>query len=382
MAAGNSGSSQTDHISVTAVASRRDLMEFIKYPLRLYRGDPCFVPHLLWERKKFFSSKNPIFKFTDVTYLLARDRHGEVVGRVTGHLNHRHNEFTGEKTGFFGFFECVERLDVARVLMQTVEDWHCDRGMTAVRGPFNFSTNEECAFLAEGFDKPPAFMMPYTKRYYLEFLGRLGYEGVKDLLAYDYSYQGYIPEQWARLSRRVRERTNVRVRTMEPRHFKEEVETAFNIYNLAWERNWGFVPMTKEQFRHTARDLKAIVDPVVALIAEKDGKPVGFSLSLPDYNVLLKKMGGRLFPFGFLYMLFGKRLIHRIRVITLGVIPQYRNRGIEVLLYHDTFKNGVEKGYMSCEMSWILEDNVMMNRAMERVGAVPYKRYRIFEKKL
>jgi len=380
MTVGNSANS--DGFTVTPVTSRRDLMAFIKYPLRLYRNDQCFVPHLLSERKEFFGPGNPLFEFTDVTYLLARDARGDVVGRVTAHINHRHNEFTGESTGFFGFFECAERLDVARALLQATDSWLGEKGMTVVRGPFNFSTNEECGFLVDGFDKPPVFMMPYTKPYYVAFVEELGYTHAKDLLAYDCAYQGCIPAHLERFSERVRERTDIKVRKMDMSRFELEVETVFNIYNSAWERNWGFVPMTRKEFKYAARGLKPIVDPAVALIAEKEGEPVGFSLSLPDYNRLLRKMKGRLFPFGFLYLLLGKRSINRVRVILLGIIPQYRNRGIDALLYYETFKRGLEKGYTSCEISWVLEDNVMMDRAARRMGAVPYKRYRIYEKKL
>ena len=380
MVAGKPGSA--DRIRVTAATSRGDLRDFMEYPLRLYRGDPCFVPHLLWERKQFFSAKNPIFAFTDVTYFLARDGRGKVVGRATAHVNHRHNEFWGERTGFFGFFECVERIGAARALTQAVEERLRESGMTLVRGPLNFSTNEECGFLAEGFDRPPAFMMPYTKPYYLAFMEELGYERAKDLLAYSCQYEGHIPEHLVRFSGRARERSGVTVRTMDLRRFEEEVEAVFRIYNSAWERNWGFVPMTEEQFRHMAKNLKPIVDPAIALIAEKDGEPVAFSLGLPDYNVLLRKTNGRLFPFGFVHLLFAKRRIHRARILTLGVLPEYRNQGIDVLLYHDTFRNGTAHGYWSCEMSWMLEDNVLMNRALKRMGAVLYKRYRIFEKKL
>ena len=369
--------------SIREVSSRRDLRDFIRYPLRLYRDDPCFVPHLLWERKQFFSPKNPIFEFTEVAYFLARDERGELAGRVTAHVNRRHNECWNEKTGFFGFFECVKDIEVARALMQAAEQWLLERGMTLVRGPFNFSTNEECGFLAEGFDKLPMFMMPYTKPYYLQFMEAQGYQPVKNLLAYDYSWKGAIPEYLVKFSKRVREKTGVTIRQMDLAHFEKDVETAFEIYNAAWVRNWGFVPMTAEEFRYAAETLKPILDPAVALIAEKDGRPVAFSLSLPNYNVLLKRMRGRILPLGPLYLVFGRSLMDRIRVIILGVIGEYRNRGIDVLLYHDTFYNGVlKRGYWGCEMSWVLEDNVMMNRAMVRMGAVVQKVYRVFEKQL
>ena len=369
-------------IRVQPVSTRPEMNEFIKCPLSLYRNDPCFVPHLTAERKHFFSARNPIFNFTEAAYFLARDELGSTAGRVTAHINRRHNEFAGERTGFFGFFECVERLDAARALMQTAEAWLHQRGMSAIRGPFNFSTNEECGFLARGFDSMPAFMMPHTKRCYLDFMAELGYSSAKDLLAYDYDSKGKIPEHLVRFAERARERTGIIVRTLDVNRFEEEVATAFRVYNRAWEKNWGFIPMTEDEFRYAARGLKRIIDPAIALVAEKDERAVGFSLGLPDYNPLFKKMNGRLFPFGFLRFLLGRRSIHRIRVLTLGVIEEYRKRGVDTLLIYDTFRNSFAKGYTKGEMSWVLEDNVLARRTFERLGAVVYKVYRIFEKPL
>jgi GNAT superfamily N-acetyltransferase len=266
--------------------------------------------------------------------------------------------------------------------MRAAEDWLGARGMTAVRGPFNFSTNEECGFLVEGFDHPPFLMMPHTKPYYIEFMDRLGYGRCKDLFAYYYEYPGSIPEHIVRVSSRIQERTGVTVRMIRTDNFEESVKEAMQIYNAAWARNWGFVPMTDAEFRYMAHELKPIMDPAVALIAEKDGRPVGFSLSLPDYNILLRKMRGRLLPLGWLRFLLGRRAIDRVRIITLGVIQEYRNQAIDILLYYDTFRNGLRRGYRSCEMSWVLEDNVRMIRAIERMGGRRYKTYRIYEKAL
>jgi len=369
-------------ISARAVDSPSQLRQFIEFPLTLYRDDPLFVPHLTFERREFFSPKNPIFKFTDVAYFLASDPAGEVVGRITAHVNRRHNQFVGERTGFFGFFESIPDLRVARALTGAAEQWLRRRGMDAIRGPFNFSTNDECGFLARGFETPPVFMMPHTRPYYLDFMRDLGYERAKDLLAFHYEWQGAVPERFARLARRVEERTSIRVREMDTSRFEQEVATAFEIYNSAWERNWGFVPMTREEFRHLAKGLKPLVDPAVALVAQQGGRPIGFSLGLPDYNVLLRRMRGRLLPWGPLLYLFGRRTIHKIRVLTLGVLKEYRNHGVDVLLCYYIFKKGVARGYTSWEMSWILEDNVQMIRPMERSGAVAYKTYRIFEKRL
>ncbi len=369
-------------VTVSPATSSGDLKAFIRYPLQLYRNDPCFVSHLLHERAKFFSPSNPLFNYTDAAYYLARDDGGRVVGRVSAHVNRRHNKLTGEHTGFFGFFECIQHPEVAGALMSAAELRLQAMGMSVIRGPFNFSTNEECGFLSHGFDRPPVFMMPYNPSYYLDMMGELGYRPVKELLAYEYAYAGRIPEHLVKFSQRLQERSGVVVRPMRRKNFETEVGAAFDIYNAAWEKNWGFVPVTEDEFRYIAADFKAIIDPALALIAEKDGRPVAFSLALPDYNVLLKKMKGRLFPFGFLYFVFGRRLIRHIRVLLLGVLQEYRRSGVDILLYYHTFRNGLAKGYRSSEMSWILEDNALMRRALDRMGATVGKRYRIYEKSL
>jgi GNAT superfamily N-acetyltransferase len=266
--------------------------------------------------------------------------------------------------------------------MAAAESWLREREVKVVRGPYNFSTNEECGFLAEGFDRAPALMMPYTRPYYLDFMDQLGYEPARNLLAYEYDCEGHIPEHITRVSQRVRERTGVTVRPVDMKRFEDDVATAFRIYNAAWEDNWGFVPMTEAEFRYQAEDLKSAIDPSIVLLAEKDGKAIGFSLALPDLNVVLKKMGGRLFPFGIFHFLIGRRSIHHIRVMAMGVLREFRRAGIDILLYNDTFENGLRRGYHSGEMSWILEENKLMRRALERFGAKVTKVYRIFEKVL
>lgn len=368
--------------TIEPVTTKRDLKAFVRFPLSLYRKDPFFVPPLVSERDKFFSRRNPLFSFTEVAYFLARNDDGCVVGRVTSHINKRHAEFTGERAGFFGFFECVDDPDVAAALMGAAESWLCERGMTVIRGPYNFSTNEECGFLAEGFDRMPALMMPYTRPYYLDFMDRLGYEPVRNLLAYEHENHGHIPELLTRLSQRVRERSGVTVRPLDMKRFEQDVATAFGVYNAAWEDNWGFVPMTEEEFRYQAADLKSVIDPSIVLLAEKDGEAIGFSLALPDLNIVLKKMGGRLFPFGIFHFLIGRRSISHARVLAMGVLREFRRAGIDILLYHESFKNGLRRGHHSCEMSWILEENKPMRHALERFGAKVTKVYRIYEKAL
>lgn len=369
-------------MTVEELTSRRQMRRFIRYPLALYRGDPCYVPHLLAERRQFFSRANPLFEFTDVAYFLARDAAGRIVGRTTAHLNRRHNEFWADRVGFFGFFECEEDPAVAEALLDAAERWLRQRGMEAARGPLNFSTNEECGFLVDGFGTLPAVMMPHTKPYYPALVERCGYVKARDLLAYDYRRDGPIPERVARYGERMAARAGVTVRCFDKRRFDADVRAVLGVYNRAWARNWGFVPMTDAQFTYMAGELKPIMDPALALIAEKDGEPVGFSLALPDYNPVLKRMNGRMLPLGIVHFLLGRRRIHRVRVLTMGVVPEHRRRGIETALIFHTFKNGYDNGYDAGEFSWVLEDNVLLRRVLERFGAVRSKAYRIYEKPL
>lgn len=368
--------------TVEPVLTPRDLKDFIRFPASLYRNEPLFVPPIVHERLNFFSQRNPLFGFTDVRYLLARDADGRVVGRVTAHVNRRHNEFAKERTGFFGFFECIEDSEVAASLMGAAESWLRERGMARARGPCNFSTNEECGFLAEGFDRAPAIMMTYTHRYYLDMMTALGYTSAKNLLAYECTYPDGLPAHLTRIADRIRERTGVTLRPLDMKRFERDVATAFGLYNAAWEQNWGFVPMTEEEFRFQAKDLKSVINPQIVLLAEKNGTAVGFSLALPDFNIVFKKMGGGFFPFGIFHFLLGRRSIHHARVLALGVLPEYRRTGVDILLYHDSIRAGFGQGYRTSEMSWILEDNEFMCRAIERMGGVVTKVYRIYEKAL
>ena len=368
-------------LSVEPVRDKRDLKAFIRFPWKVYRDDPNWVPPLIIDMKKMLDkSKNPFFRHSDAEYFLAR-RNGEVVGRIAAILNNRHNEYHKEKTGFFGFFEVLEDFEAASALFDTAAAWLKDRGMTLMRGPTNFSTNDTCGFLLEGFGKPPVILMTYNPRYYLEFSERYGFVKAKDLYAYFMSSDQPLPEKLVRISEHVRQREGLVFRTINMKRFWEEVETVFKIYNDAWSLNWGFVPLTKEETYHIAKDLKQIVDPDLVLIAEVKGEPAGFSLALPDVNqALIKVRDGRLFPFGLPKLLWYMRKVNGVRVFTMGVVRKFQKRGIDALFYVETYRRGTGKGHRWGEFSWILEDNVMMNRAAQALGARVYKKYRIYEK--
>lgn len=376
------GRRDDDAITVEPVAGRRDRRRFLMLPWRIYEDDPAWVPPLLTERKTLLDRrKHPFHEHADVEYFLAR-RDGDIVGRIAAIVNHRHNEFHDERTGFFGFFESVDDPAVASALLATAEDWVARRGMDRIRGPMNFSTNEECGLLVDGFDRPPTVMMTHARPYYGRLIESAGYEKGKDLLAYRIDDPD-PPERLVRGVERIRRRQGLTLRPMDMRNFRDEVARVQEVYNTAWERNWGFVPMTDAEFRHMAKELKPVVNPELCLIAEnEEGEPVGFVLALPDFNMALKRINGRLLPFGLLKLLWHSRKIDALRVITLGLNPGYRRKGVDAMMYLEIFRRGTAEGFRTAECSWILEDNWDMRRALERMGARADKTYRIYDKPL
>jgi hypothetical protein len=308
-------------------------------------------------------------------------RDGRAVGRVSAIRNRRHEEFHQEATGFFGFFECERDPEAAAGLLDAVREHLRGEGLSQFLGPVNPSTNEECGVLVDGFETPPMVMMTHNPPYYDELLQGCGLRKARDLLAYFMEEkERRIPERVARGAALIRKRLgNVTVRPLDKKRFLREVEAFRRVYNSAWEKNWGFVPMTDAELDHMARQLKPVVDPVLVRIAEVDGEPVAFALGLPDMNQALKHARGKLFPLGLLKILWYARKIRRVRILALGVLEEYRGTGLDVLLYHDLFAEGMAKGYTQGEFSWILEDNLPMVRPLEQFGARLYKTYRLYQ---
>jgi len=370
------------NVEILEVNSQSLKKKFILFPFKLYRNDPYWIPPLIIEQKKLFDEKtHPFFKHSKVKFYLAM-KDGKVCGRIAGIINYNHIEFHNEKVGFFGFFECIDDFEVAKVLFTTVADFLKQNGMEIMRGPANYSTNEECGLLVEGFDSSPFVMMSYNKKYYINLIEQFGFEKAKDLYAY-YMYDQGIPERLDKIAQLVMKRNkDVVIRSVQMKDLKSEIEKIRVIYNSAWSKNWGFIPMTNDEFDYMAKSLKEIIDPEVALIAEVNGNPVGFSLAVPNVNIILKHLNGRLFPFGFIKFLLNKKKINGVRIITLGVIEEYRNKGLDSLLYYYSYKKGTAHGYNHTETSWILEDNYPMNKAMIAIGAKHYKTYRFYDYKL
>jgi GNAT superfamily N-acetyltransferase len=373
-------------IEIRQVITPKDRTAFIMFPFGLYRNDRNWVPPLISERQEFFDpARHPFYKHADVALFLAL-RDGKVVGTIAALINHRHNEFHNERTGFFGFFEVIEDYAVAERLLATARDWVKERKMDRIRGPMNFSTNEECGLLVDGFDSPPVVFMTYNPRYYEDFLLRFGFTKAMDLWAYLLTAEGVNPDgsgfqpKVLRVVEDVRKRLGtVVIRPADMKHFDSEIERFKAVYNSAWERNWGFVPMTDEEVDHFARGAKGFLDPELVFVAEDQGKPIGFSLTLPDINQALMRVHGRLFPFGWIPFLLDRRRIDTARVFAMGVIEGYRSRGIDAIFYFETAKAIVRRGYRRAEMSWILENNVMMNRLIQMMGGKVYKTYRVYD---
>ena len=372
-------------IDVKPVRTSGDRHRFMEFPYQLYRGNAHWIAPLRMAQKDILNTKrHPFYKTSDVEMFLAR-RDGRVVGRIMAILNRAHNEFHNERAGFFGFFEVENDEQAAAALLSAARDWVLGRGAAVIRGPVNPSTNYECALLVEGFDLDPMVMMTYNPPYYAALLEGYGMKKAMDLYAYDIAADYFNhSNKLQRVAERLRKKSNIRVRTVNMKDFKNEVEIIRQVYNDAWSRNWGFVPMSEEEFDHLAKDLKQIVDPRVVLIAEQafDGstpRAVGFLLAVPDLNRALKKISGRLLPLGLLKLLWHSRKISSIRVITMGGILEFQNLGMGSIFLDEIYRRGPAAGFPTGEMSWVLENNVMMNRAAELIGGRRTKTYRIYE---
>lgn len=375
-----------DSITIRQISSKADKRRFVRMMWDIYAGDPNWVPPIEMDRMKLIDEvKNPFYAHADTGWWLA-ERNGKPVGRIAAIVNHGYNKVQNEKAGFFGFFESVNDTNVASVLFREAETWLRGKGMNVVYGPANPSSNDEYGLLIEGFERPPVLLMTYNPPYYAELIERNGFVKEQDLFAWHISQENARSEKLARVSKALAERGKITVRPMNVKDFDNEVERIKNIYNKAWE-NVGFVPFTDAEMDFLARDLKQIYDPEFVLFAEVDGKTVGFSLSLPDVNQAFHSgtpipRGAMNLPVGIWKLLTKKKAIDTVRVIVLGVLKEYRNRGVDALMYSETINIAKRKGYKYGEASWVQETNTQMNRAAEMMNGVKYKTYRVYRKSL
>ena len=372
---------------VRPVRTSRDLKSFIDFPYRHYADDALWAPPLRRDVRALLSkSRNPFFDHGEAIYFLA-ERDGRVVGRIAAIVNKLHNETHKDRVGFFGFFEAVNDSLIVTALIETAADWLRKRGHDTMRGPLSFSVNDECGLLIDGFDTPPTIMMPYNPPYYSELLEHAGFQKAKDLFV----YYGHGPDPDDPLGRRlargaevVRKRLDLTIRPIDMARYADEVDSIIRIYNDGWVLNWGFVPMTEREITHLAEQFKPVVVPDLVPFVEKDGTVIAFGIAIPDLNEVLRgNRSGRMFPAA-LKLLWNirRRKISRVRILLLGVHPAFQGNGIDVMLYNFMWTHGHAMNIRWGEAGWILEDNPPMNAAMDKIGFIRYKTYRLYDRPL
>ena len=377
-------------IQVEEVHANGQLNEFIEFPWKVYTANSPWVPPLRRQlRVKLNEKRHPFYRHARKSLFVARKSGGQTVGRIAGFVDDAHNQFHEERAAFFGFFESFDDPDVASALVATVTRWAEAQGSHVLRGPFNLNSNYESGLLVDGFGDQPVVGMTYNPDYYERLLLGAGFAKLKDLYAYAFSRRSEAPATIQRHFDKLKSTRGITLRTLDRRALDRDIELAFGVYNDAWQKNWGFIPLDLEEFRFIIKEVKSLVDPSLIMFAEVDGETAGVSLALPDYNKALKRLrNGKLFPAGLIRLLWYlkgprcRRTVDRFRIAALGVKKKFDALGIGALLYLDYFQRGKELGYRSCECSWVLEDNLAMNRALQMMGAKRRKTYRIYERGL
>jgi GNAT superfamily N-acetyltransferase len=369
-------------VIVERIASARPTREFIELPYGIYRNDENWVPPLRMDEKlKLDSSRHPFWSHAERELFVARASGGRAVGRIVATVDRLWEETHGEKAAYWGWFECVDEPEAARALFDAAASWARERGCTRLIGPLSPSPSDVVGTQVSGFDGPPTIMMPYNPPYYDSLVAGAGNRGWKDLLAWLLDSPD-MPERLARIMPRVEAKGGFSLRPINMRDYDNEVQRFAELYNHFERVNSIYTPMTPPEVVQLAKDLKAAIDPDITLFVEVGGKLVGATFALPDMNVPLKAAYGRLFPFGIFRLLAARGDIHLIRVLSMGVHQDYRNRGIDLAMYYHLYKRGVPKGYYGAEMSWIEEDNVSMTNTAIKLGGKPYRRYRMYERPL
>jgi len=373
-------------VEITQVASKAERDAFIKFPWRIYQGDPAWVPPLLLERKEFLDQKkHPFFEHGAAALFLARSG-GKIVGRIMASDDPNYNAFHQSSVGCFGLFECVNDPAVAAALFEAATNWLRARGRDEIMGPIDYSTNYVCGLLVEGFDFPPTLLTAHNPPYYPALIEGLGFNKVIDFYAWWFSEPARAATRLRRLAASLRKRDAATIRQGNLNNFRAEAGRLREIYNDAWKENWGFVPFTEKEFEFMAKELKQLVVPEFTLIAEVGDEPVGFILCVPDINVAFRKINGRLtsygLPIGLAKLLYHKSRIRTARLIALGVKPKYRRGGIAEMLVLRIIEDAMIKRGFTGELSMTLEDNHLINRFLAAIGAKKYKTYRIYRRRI
>jgi len=371
-------------IKISEVSTRRDRDAFIKFQWRIYANDPVWVPPLIIERKTFLDRKrHPFYRHGDAALFLAR-QNDEIVGRIMASDDPNYNSLHQSNVGCFGLFECIDDRNVAAALFEAAVNWLRKKGRTEMMGPIDYSTNYVCGLLIDGFQFAPTILTAHNPPYYRELIEGCGFTKAKDWYAWWFADPAKAVTHLRRFAERVRRRWPVTIRSANLKNIREEGRRLRQIYNQAWEKNWGFVPFTEAEFEFMTREMKPLLVPEFAWIAEMGNEPIGFTLCLPDINVALRDLNGRLtrfgFPIGLIKLLFYKRRIRKGRLIALGVIEKYRRAGVAEMLVLRVMEETMIKRGITGELSMTLEDNFMINRFLEAIGATKYKTYRIFKR--
>jgi GNAT superfamily N-acetyltransferase len=368
-------------LDICPVRTRRDRRAFVEFAYSMYKDHEHWVPPLRRdEYRRLSPAHNPFFEHAEMALWLARSN-GVVVGRVAAIDDRLHNDTHGERCTWFGFFEAADR-DVAAALLTTVEKSAAARGSSVVRGPANPSLNETAGLLIDAFETDPYVLMPYNRADYAASIEAAGYRKAKDLLAWEFDMTAPLGERVLKAARRLAERHGVVVRAVELAQFDREVRILQDIYRAAWAGNWGFVPPTDAEIRQLATDLKPVIEPELVLFAELQGRPVACAVGLPDLNQVLKRMNGRLFPFGLWHFLRRRSTVTQGRLLLLGVLPELQSTGLYALLVAEMYTRAKRAGLQRAELSWTLEDNVAINAGIEAAGGRRHKTYRLYEKHL
>jgi GNAT superfamily N-acetyltransferase len=371
-------------VEIRPVASKRDRRRFIGLPFALYRNEPRWIPPLRSDMRKRLDRKgNPFFEHAEAEFFLAW-RDGEPVGRICAHIDHQFNEFQGNEWGLFGFFECEDSQETAHALLAAAQTWLTDRGRDRMVGPMNYTTNDEVGLMIEGFDRPPIILSDWHHPYYRVLVESYGFEKAVDWLMWSLHISGRsrVRDAIWRIADQVESEHGIVCRPMRKRDLDAEISRFLEVYNAAWERNWGAVPLSEDEVRHYAKQLKPILDENWAFIAERldTREVVGAALTLPDFNQVLKHLNGRLLPFGWIKALYWRRKIDAVRVFALGVKPDYQHAGVAARFYQLHFEAAERTPQKGGEMGYILETNRPMNRAMEGMGGEIVRRFRVYER--
>ena len=379
-------------IKISEVSSRKEKLRFMRMVWDLYSNEPNWVPPLEMDKMRLIDEKrNPFYKHAEAKFFIAEDN-GTPVGRIAAIINHNHNKVHNDRVGFFGFFESVNNQEVADALFKQAEQWLDSKGMKAIRGPISPSINDEVGLLINGFDHTPAFMMPYSLPYYRTLIEHAGYGKAEDMLAWKLDAEKTLTPKLRRVTDLMRERGGVTIRNLDMKNFERDVNLIKDLYARGWEDNWGAVPLDDAEIDMLASELKQIIEPEYVLFAEKkkpDGTidTIGFTLTLPDINQAFKAgktipKGALNLPTAIMNLMSNKKAIDTLRIVLLGVMPEYHGRGIDALLYRETLERAQRNGMKFGEASWVLENNTAMSRAAETMQGEAYKRYRVFEKSI